>query len=308
VFSQALTLPLPGVSVGGGAVAECISYLDGSSQWGPVVRADVVLGGEPAVTIPVQLIQATYATRPSACQNADPGPSVAGFNGILGVGVFAEDCGSACTAAANGVYFACGGAGCAGAAVPLASQVRNPVSALPQDGNGLVVRLPAVAGLGGGSADGELVLGIGTRANNAPPSTVRAYPLDAAGEFRTVIGGATVPAFVDTGSNGLFFPAPSGSGLTACAGANAGWYCPSATTSLSALFAAPSGSPSATVGFQIASLDALPASVGASAEVGGPSPASSGFDWGLPFHLGRDVYLGLEGGSSGLGAGPYVAW
>jgi hypothetical protein len=307
VFSQVLTLSLPSIMAGAQPVAECINYLDGSSQWGPVVQADVVLGGEPAVRVPMQLIDATYAVPPSTCAGADPNPGTAGFNGILGVAMFQEDCGAACTSANNGIYFACG-AGCSSTALSPSSQLQNPVAALPTDNNGVIVRLPAVSSPGALAVEGALVLGIGTRSNNLPPASVQPYPLDAVGEFRTTLGGVTMSAFVDTGSNGLFFPAPSGSGLVACPPPVTEWYCPTSTVTLTADNAGVAGTPTGAVTFKIASIEALAAGLNVSSQVGGSVPALSGFDWGLPFHLGRDVYLGLDGRRSILGQGPLVAY
>lgn len=65
--------------------------------------------------------------------------------------------------------------------------------------------------------------------------------------------------------------------------------------------------PSWVVRFQIGNFVSLfrsPSNV--FAEIGGDFPG--GFDWGLPFHFGRKVYIGIEGRDSSLGSGPYVAY
>jgi hypothetical protein len=259
--------------------------------------------------VPIQIIDATFGAVPASCPKPDQGPADAGFKGVLGVGAFIEDCGPACEQdPANGVYFSCAGASCSGVALALASQIQNPVARLPGDGNGLVVELPSIAAGGAPSVSGSLVLGIGTRANNAPlPATT--FPLDLAGSFNTTLSGRTTSAFLDTGSNGLFFAAPTGVQLPGCSAPNDQWFCPSSTLSLSAVNTASSGSPATTVAFQIGNFVGLTSSPNAVfAEIGGPAPVADGFDWGLPFYLGRRVYLGIETRGSPLGTGPYVAY
>jgi len=307
IFKQALSVSLPQVTVGGGSLTECVQFGDGSSEWGPVQMASVTLGNEPSVQVPIQVVDATFGTRTRACRNADTSPAVAGFNGILGLGLFIQDCGALCTTSANnGLYSACTGTICSGTAVPLASQVQNPVALLPQDNNGVLVQLPSVPLGGVPSVNGSLVLGIGTRSNNTA-AAVTAYPANAAGEFTTTFNGVSFStSFIDSGSNGLFFTAPA-SLLPSCTSPNTGFYCPSSTISLSATNTGAFGSPSGPVPFQIGNyvnLVSTPNNV--FAEVGGSG--GGGFDWGLPFFLGRNVFVGIEGTSSTLGSGPYWAY
>jgi hypothetical protein len=295
-----LTLP-QGVS----GLAGCIQFADGSSLWGPVQLAGVQLGNEPAVQIPIQVIDSTFGTRPAACANADPDAVSAGFKGILGVGVFTEDCGSGCAnSAANGIYYSCTGSSCRGTAVALANQVQNPVAHLPQDNNGFLLQLPAVPFGGVASISGSLILGIGTQANNTPASPTL-FPTDQSGDFRTVFNGVSSTSFLDTGSNALFIPNVDRLDLPTCPDPN--WYCPPVTRALSATAVGALGSPSLAVPFHIGnffSLSNTPNNV--FSEIGGTS--TFGFDWGLPFFMGRNVFFGFEG-KSGLGTtGPYVAY
>jgi len=307
IFKQALSVSLPQVTVGSGSLAECVQFGDDSSDWGPVQMASVILGNEPAVQVPIQVIDATFGTRTRACQNADLSPTSAGFNGILGVGLFPQDCGSQCTASANiGYYSACNGSICSGTTVPLASQVQNPVALLPVDNNGVLVQLPGVPLGGVPSVSGSLVLGIGTQSNNSPAS-ITTYPANSVGEFTTTFNGVSyTTSFIDSGSNGLFFAAPSNL-LTSCSGSSSGFLCPSATTSLSATDTGAFGSPSGTVPFQIGNFNSL-INTGNNvfSEIGGSG--TGGFDWGLPFFFGRNVFIGIESSSSSLGAGPYWAY
>jgi hypothetical protein len=311
IFQQALSVSLTQVTSSGIPVAECLQYADGSSVWGPVKTAGVVLGNEPAVEVPIHVIDSTFGTAPAGCSGAYAlmTPADAGYNGSLGVSFFAQDCGTTCRdSASNGnpTYYACSGATCNATAVPLANQVQNPVALLPVDNNGVIVQLPSVPASGSASVNGYLVLGIGTRSNNAP-SAVTAYAANASGNFITVFNGSNYTGFIDTGSNGLFFPTPSALTLPDCAAHDSAWYCPSSTRDLNATTKGASGAPSGVVSFQIANFDTLLASPANNvfADIGGDN---ADFDWGLPFHLGRNVYIGIEGKASSLGSGLYWAY
>ena len=308
IFKQALNVSLAQVTAGSGSLAECVQYGDGSSEWGPVQMAGVVLGTEPAVQVPIHVIDYTFGTAPVGCQNADTSPSEAGLNGILGIGFFAQDCGSACVSFSdNGMYYTCNGSNCSGTAVSLSNQVQNPVALLPQDGNGVIVQLPSVPSDGSPAVNGSLVLGIGTQSNNAPASAVKPYTSDLYGNFVTTFSGISYSSYIDTGSNGLFFPSPSAGLLPDCDSPDSDWFCPSSTISLSATNTGASGSPSGVVSFQIGNFDTLTSSFNnVFANIGGKQTGE--FAWGLPFFFGRNVYIGMEGRESSLGKGPYWAY
>jgi hypothetical protein len=307
IFKQSLNVSLVQVTGDSGSLAECVQYADGSSDWGPIQIASVILGNEPAVQVPIQVIDSTFGTLPVACQNADKSPTDAGFNGILGVGFFAQDCGSACSNSPdNGMYYTCTESDCSGSAVALLSQVQNPVALLPQDNNGVIVELPSVPLGGVPSVNGYLVFGIGTRSNNMP-SGVKTYTANLNGEFTTKFNGISYSSFLDTGSNGLFFPSPSLNVLPDCAYPDSGWFCPLSTKSFSATNKGSSGSPRGVVSFKIGYYDSLSASSNnVFAEIGGSGAGD--FDWGLPFYFGRNVYMGIEGSKSSLGNGTYWAY
>jgi hypothetical protein len=307
IFSTALGgVSLAQVASGSGSLAECAGFGNGMTLWGPVQLADVVMGSEPTVRLPIQVINASFGSRPDACRNADANPGDAGFNGILGVGLFNQDCGPDCAKTDNnGMYFSCGATSCAPTTVSLDDQVQNPVARLPLDNNGVVVQLPAVAQGGAVSANGSLIFGIGTRDNNIPVSGVVTYPADKYGAFITAIDNVIYgDSFLDTGSNGIFF---SSTTLPDCPSDYSGWYCPSSPVSLLASTSGYSGSPSTTVSFTIDNtISLLSGSNMVFSNLGGSLFGS--FDWGLPFFLGRTVYVGLNGTSSTLGTGPYWAY
>jgi hypothetical protein len=296
-----------------GSLVNCIQYADGSADWGPVQIADVILGNEKAANVPIQIINSTFGTTSrqikSLCGTPDSSPATAGFNGILGVGLFTEDCGSKCaSSSSNGRYYSCSGSTCNSTKAPLSDQIKNPVSLLPADNNGVIVQLPVIPTGGVTSADGILILGIDKQSNNSS-SGVTMYHTDLTnGDLITVFNNNTYSdSFIDSGSNGLFLNASSMSALTTCSSATyANWFCPSSTQSLSATTKGYEGSPSGTVYFQIGNASSLlSSSYNVFIELGGPDTS---FDWGLPFFLGRSVYVGIENKTSSLGTGPYWAY
>ncbi len=311
VFRQALAglqlRQVPAASSGG--LATCVHFADLSSDWGPVQVADVVLGGEPAVEIPIHVLDAAYGPAPSSCPDPETGPDVAGFNGILGVGPLREDCGDFCASEdTNDVYFACDATGCVSTRAAVGDQVQNPVAHLPTDNNGVIVDLPKVGPGGAGAVEGQLVLGLGTSTNNAVDG-LSTLPLDPHLSFTTTLQGVVMSgSFLDTGSNGLFFASPTPA-LVACAAPAAAWYCTGAMQSFTASNAPSAGGAGIPAPFQIDDFHRL-ASSGQRVfpDLGGPGLAGAGFDWGLPFFLGRRVAVGIEGQTSPLGPGPVVAY
>lgn len=306
----ALTLSLPQqTSAGGSPIGECAPFVSGYT-WGPVKTADITLAVERASNVPVQVIDPAFFQVPTQCKNtgvpADETLQTLGANGILGIGPFAEDCGSMCaqSGAGNpGLYYDCASATCQVAAESLAQQVQNPVALFAQDNNGVIIELPALAGAAA-SLTGSMVFGIGTESNNGL-GNAQIFPLDRNGEFTTVFKGKTYPAFVDSGSNAYFFLDAGTTGMPLCSN-NSGFYCPAGTTSFTATTS--SGSPTAAVTFSVANANSL-FSGGADfafSNLGGPN--SGTFDWGLPFFFGRNVYTAIDARSTPKGTGPFWAY
>jgi len=305
IFGSAITVPLTQSRLASRDMGECVHFADGSSAWGPIKMADVVLAGESPVRVPIHVID-PYFGNSSVCGYPDATPQDAGYHGILGVGVYAEDCGSGCEySAGNGMYFTCLGTSCAGAAVPIANQVQNPVAAQAVDNNGIAIKLPAVPDAGAASVTGSLLFGIGTQPNNAPGSGTT-FDISTTGYFPTfftAIGGTTYPSFLDTGSNGIFLPA-SGSFVPVC-DPYRDWFCPASVVTFNATGKSGSGLVSAPFSFSIGNATSLFSSGNSVfGNLGGPN-AGSQIDFGLPFFLGRDVFIGYEGKSSILGTGPF---
>jgi hypothetical protein len=311
VLSSALTVPLPQQTGAGGApVVECLPFVDGFT-WGPVQTADVKMTGETASSIAVQVVGLDkFPTIPSSCSSqgtAEETLNDLNANGILGVGLFREDCGLGCalTGSSNpGLYYTCPSSGCVITTEPVASQVQNPVSHFAVNNNGVVIQLPTVPTGGAASTSGTLLFGIGTQSNNGLGSA-KVFTLDNRADFATVFNGQTyTSSFIDSGSNGIFFLDSAGAGLPDCKN-SMGFYCPTTLTPLSATQRGLNGTTNA-VAFNAGNVDRVNATFSVFAEATGANPG--GFDWGLPFFFGRTVFVAIAGQSTPGGTGPFWAY
>jgi len=311
VLASALTLTLPQQTDASGApVVECTQFLDGFT-WGPVTTADIKLGGEQASAVPMQVIGGAGAPAvPAACASTGAPENTLdalGANGILGVGLFRQDCGPACvaTGASNpGVYYACPSAGCNITAESLTRQVQNPVWLFPTDNNGVILQLPSLAIGGALTASGMMVFGIGTQSDNAL-GAAKVLTVDGDGNISTTYGNqAYTSSYLDSGSNGIFFLDTRTTGLPVCSDST-DFYCPTVLQPQSAVIRGVNGLTSA-VTFNVGNADALNGRFTAFSEVAGPNPGS--FAWGLSFFFGRTIYTAIEGQSTPGGSGPYFAF
>ena len=314
ILDSALTLSLPQQNApnGSGSLAECVQYLDGTFTWGPVQTADIKLAGEAANAAAIQVIGENRVGVPQACAlggTANDTVSTLGANGILGVGLFREDCGSACSVTGiqnPGMYFACpSSASCAVTTVANAQQLQNPVALFTgSDNNGVLIQLPSVALGGAATVTGSMIFGIGTQSNNSLGSAT-VQTSDGFGNFTTIFGGRSYSeSFIDSGSNGLFFLDTPSTGLPTCADYPS-FYCPGRTQQFSATNRGANGA-TASVTFNIGNADQLNGAFNAFQELGGPQSGS--FDWGLPFFFGRNVFVAIEGQSAPGGTPPYWAY
>jgi hypothetical protein len=287
-----------------------------------------------APNIPLQLINDPSVTATSPCSgttilhakatSANDAHALSA-NGILGIGIYTEDCGSACVSSStNGMYYTCTSS-CSGTLVATSSQVQNPVPHFASDNNGVVVVLPTVANAGSASATGSVLFGVGTQSNNQlGSSTLLQTSVANSFNIRTSVTSATPSSgtnisrlgnmsgsFLDTGSNGLYFGTNVMS--TACSLSSNSFYCPTSDVTFSATLTGTNNINALTT-FVATNSDAqfnsgnlaLPTLTG----VGN----NSSFDWGLPFFFGRTVFFGIEGlpASTGVGSqtvtGPFYAF
>jgi hypothetical protein len=316
LLAPVLTLMLPVETLAGGSsLAECVQFVDGYS-WGPVVSADVNIAGETAHSVPVQVIgDSRFTNVPANCSSTGgtQEDTVASFgaNGILGVGPFELDCGN-CDTVASGLYYSCTTT-CSETTVPANLQVANPVTRFATDKNGVIVVLPSVAAGGAANVSGSLIFGIDTQSNNQS-GTQTVLTLDGNADLLITFNGQTLAnSFIDSGSNGIYF---NDSGITKCVAPPndpssqiVNFYCPSNTLTLGLAIQGMNGVMVNNLTFSVGNAQTMfNSNFDAFPQLAGTNPITGSFDYGLPFFYGKRVAVAVEGDTTAVGTGPYIAF
>jgi hypothetical protein len=316
LLAPVLTLMLPVETLAGGSsLAECVQFVDGYS-WGPVVSADVNIAGETAHSVPVQVIgDSRFTNVPANCSSTGgtQEDTVASFgaNGILGVGPFELDCGN-CDTVASGLYYSCTTT-CSETTVPANLQVANPVTRFATDKNGVIVVLPSVAAGGAANVSGSLIFGIDTQSNNQS-GTQTVLTLDGNADLLITFNGQTLAnSFIDSGSNGIYF---NDSGITKCVAPPSdpssqivNFYCPSNTLTLGLAIQGMNGVMVNNLTFSVGNAQTMfNSNFDAFPQLAGTNPITGSFDYGLPFFYGKRVAVAVEGDTTAVGTGPYIAF
>jgi hypothetical protein len=307
----------------GSPVYECYAFADGSYAWGPVMLSDVSFpgAGEKAPNLPIQVINppGSGAAVPSTCsQGLGPDRGTVDelqANGILGIGVTQQDCGSACAPPASPVppyYWQCPSSGCTLASLATAIQVSNPVIFFSSDSNGVVINLPSPGSSGAAaSVTGTLTFGIGTQSDNNLSSNAKVFVLSenpqGYNSIYATYNNGPFPAYLDSALGILFFldATTVNAGLTGGASVaycaqHYGLYCTSSPVTLqfTANDAFGSSEPvSLTIGDATTLYNSSVLNGGTNTAfsnlAGGLPSASDYVDLGLPFFYGREVYVGI---------------
>ncbi|GAB7523277.1 DUF3443 domain-containing protein [Paraburkholderia sp. 2C] len=301
-------------SAQGNTMAECVEFGSGVA-WGPISKVDLKIAGETASSLPVQIVDDSFASIPADCSSAGPdiaanGASSFGGNGLIGLDVIRHDCQTSCQSPAASIYYDCAGSNCTGIAVPLAEQVPNPVIQFATDNNGMTLNFPAVGEGGESTVSGTMTFGVNTQSNNILPATVQQMTTTVFGEVTASFNGLPMPGFVDSGSSAYFIVDPS---ISQCptSFSSEPWFCPPAPEPISASLESESG---VTLGVSFTLFNAI-------SELGnGANAAHEGIgqnlglfgadvlDLGMPFIYGKRITFGIQGSDDlSTGTQPFFA-
>lgn len=281
----------------GESIAECVSYADGTGNWGPVESATVVLNGNNTTTaIPIQVLDASFPGMSTFCAGAVTNPTDFQLNGIIGIGSLKTD------EMTSARYYKCNTNGNCAITFSPPEFVPNPISKLGAGlNNGATLVFSPLPQNGTKNADGYVIFGVASESSNTPESSVQIlqiengsiYPLNIITNFQSV----NYDSFLDTGSNFLYF---SNAILPNCT--NSAYFCPSGFVTENAIMSGNNGqggTSNIAFNFVIGNADALLhnnntafSNVGANVNLG-----NNIIDWGMPFYYGKTIYNVFAGES-----------
>lgn len=247
-----------------------------------------------------------------------------GANGILGIGSALQDCGAACASSTpRNQYYSCPSNQCSVDSLPLDQQLWNPVAAFQYDNNGISLALPYAPFGGSASVPGTLTFGINTQSNNelaTSPlgSQTQIYALDGYGNFPEVTlteqSDPSLPpsylvnylspqngSYLDSGSPAIYFGDPQNLVIPACPNPNGNplsLYCPGAATQFFAKVYGTNKTTDTVYWYVENGPNLLNSGNSVFSTLGGSSgiDASTDYvDFGLPFFLGKTVFVGFAG-------------
>lgn len=290
-----ITGQLPQEQISGQNIFECYAFVSGYN-FGPVVTAQITLGGESPIIVPVQISNSSLPA-PQSCQSNGPSsPFQPYFNGILGL-LFPQYDSDSGTYYTGSNYFLINGTGTLDS-TQLSSEVQNPVFLLPSvDNTGILLSgFPSVPpDTGTPNVSGLLTFGT----SSAPLIQLKT---NASATITATYGGSSLTAFFDTGSNGLFI---DNSTLTSCTGDLSGFFCGNAPGQSATLTG--TNNTTATFSFSIISAQTLFATGNNDfSSLGGPQP--SVFDAGFPAFLsGAEIGVMWDSNTNNTGMGYFLA-
>lgn len=294
----------------GDQVAACALFQD-SRYWGPLVRANVKVGGLWANDVIIHQVDALYPHKAEDCDDigdVKAGVSThaqAGIGGILGIA-------PALNVPANGpfadTYSRCTRGICSRNTLPK-FLVENVITKLPQDNNGLIFDLHDSSRVVG-EVKGRLILGVNTHPNNQLRPDIEIVRTDSWGRFRVAWRGHVLakPAIVDSGN--AIISIPSELNVPLCkfgkAIGNPTRVCPLAPTTYSFQIADGSGRE---LSFQLATIrHGVGTSMSYVPRLGDSDPDDDlSFNLGAPFFFDRRTYFVFDQQPAGAFKGPFWA-
>ncbi|MCX4151688.1 MULTISPECIES: DUF3443 family protein [Paraburkholderia] len=295
-------------------LAECSEFGSGHS-WGPISSVDLKIAGETASSLPIQIIDDSFATVPADCAGfgadmAANGAQSLGAKGILGVSSLRRDCNSLCLSVAQTIYYDCVGQICHAVTMPISDQVPNPATRFASDNNGVVLTFPGIPATGSALVTGTMTFGIDTQPDNTMASSLTQLThSDSA--LSASYGGQTMNGIIDSGSGAYFFPDAT---ITQCPTtfSSQAYYCPTSALTLTAALGGSNGSMITGVTFSIANAMSTMVNnsfvaynnIGVDTNLFGQAY----LDLGMPFFYGKTIYFGIQSNDIlDLGTMPYWA-